>query len=161
MNRFQFGLDKVLKFKARREWLAQVAQKQKAAVVQAAQAVEDGLRDQLDLTCLRLQENLGKPQETGMWMAVYAQSVRLEQALQSAKQKVEVANKELDQAAALRKQAAIEVEMLLALRQKKWQEYRGECQRATQAQLDDIGLQRWIAGRAAKVDEAGQEGTQT
>jgi len=161
MQRFQFGLDKVLKFKERREWLAQIRQKQKAAAVQAAQAVEGELQDQLNLTCLRLQEKLGKPQDATMWMAVYAQSVRLEQALQSAKQKVEVASQELDEAAALRKQAAIEVEMLLSLRQKKWQEYRGDCQKAAQAQLDDMGLQRWIAAKAASIDAADLEGKQT
>ena len=161
MKCFTFELDRVLKFKRRREKLAQVQQNQASAALQAAQAAAATLRDQLDRACLRLQQKLGKPQDATTWLAIYLQSSLLQQALQTAGQKVEGAAANLQVAAAARKQAAVEVEMLLTLRQKKWQEHLREFQQTAQERLDELGLRRWLGARAGKSAAADTEGAQT
>src|SRR5579862_6842561 len=147
MKRFTFALERVLKFKERREQLAQAKQKQAAMLLQEAQAETSALSEQLERVCLRLQHKLGKPQDATTWMAVYLQSARLQQALQTATARVERAAHEFDVAAAARKQAAIEVEMLHTLRQQKWQEHRRKYEHAAQEQLDELGLNRWLGAK--------------
>jgi flagellar export protein FliJ len=161
MKHFTFDLDRVLKFKQRREQLAQVQQKQAAAALQAAQAEAATLRDQLDRGCLRLQLKLGKPQDATTWLAVYLQSSLLQQALQSADRKVEGAAEKFQVAAAARTKAAAEVEVLLTLRQQKWQDHLREFQQTAQERLDELGLRRWLGARAAKTAAAETEGAQT
>jgi flagellar export protein FliJ len=156
MKRFHFELERVLKFKQRREQLAEVQQKQAAAALQAAQAETLALGEQLTRACLTLQQKLGKPQDATTWMAVYLQSARLQQALQTAGTKVKQAAHDFDVAAAARKQAAMEVEALLTLRQRKWQEHRRDVQQTVQEQLDDVSLRRWLGSRAANV--GGEQG---
>ncbi len=96
MKRFTFPLDNVLKFKERLRQLAEIKQERAAAAVRAAQAEARTLREQLDQMCLRLQDKLGKAQVTTTWIAIYLQSARLEQTLQTAGRKVERAVQELD-----------------------------------------------------------------
>jgi flagellar export protein FliJ len=160
MKRFTFELERVLKFKQRREQLAQVQQRQASAALQAAKAEALTLRDQLDRACLRLQQKLGKPQDATTWLAVYLQSSLLQQALQSAGQKVEGAAANFQVAAAARQKAAVDVEMLLTLRQQKWQEHLREFQQTAQERLDELGLRRWLGARAGKTAATDPEGAQ-
>jgi flagellar export protein FliJ len=160
VNRFTFELDRVLKYKQRRERLAEVKHKQATTALQAARNEAEALRRQLDLACLRLQDKMGKPQDTITWLAVYRQGTILDQALQIAGRKVERATHDLAQAAAARKQAAVEVEVLLTLRHQRWHEHRVEMQRAEQERLDELGMQRWQTASAAKRDDADTEGAQ-
>jgi flagellar export protein FliJ len=161
MKRFTFELERVLKFKQRREQVAEVQQKQAAAALQAAKVEARALGEQLDRVCLGLQQKLGKPQNTTTWMAVYLQSARLQQALQTAVGKVESAAQLYDRAALARKQAAVEVEMLVTLRQRKWQVHCRDMQLAAQEQLDELGLRRWQAARAGQLGDSDTQGAQT
>jgi flagellar export protein FliJ len=158
LRRFVFELDGVLKYKQSRELLADIQHKQAAAALQIAQVEVAALGDQLNQACARLQEKLGKAQDTTNWLAVYRQSTLLEQALQTATRQVERAAHECDRAAAARKQAAVEVEVLLTLRQRKWLDYRKKTQQAVQDQLDELGLRRWQAARADTSGESDPEG---
>ena len=81
---FTIRSTRVLKLKQRREQLAEIKQGQAAAAVQAAQSEVAALGERLRQACLRLQEKVGKPQETTIWMAIYVQSAQLQQALQNA-----------------------------------------------------------------------------
>jgi flagellar export protein FliJ len=161
VKRFVFALERVLKFKQRRELLAEIQQKQASAALQAAQAEAEALHEQLSQVCARLLEKLGVAQETSLWLAGYRQSASLEQALQGAKGKVERATKDLDVAGAVRKQAAIEVETLLVLRRRQWQEHHDAVQHAQQEHLDELGLRRWQTARAGKPGSGGMEGART
>ena len=160
MKRFTFELERVLKFKQRREQVAEAQQKQAAVALQAAKVEARALGEQLDRVCLGLQQKLGKPQNTTTWMAVYLQSARLQQALQTAVGKVESAAQLYDRAA-LAKQAAVEVEMLVTLRQRKWRDHSRDMQLTAQEQLDELGLRRWQAARADQSGNGDTQGAQT
>ncbi len=155
MKRFVFALDAVLKVKRHRARLAEMRQGQAAQALAAAQDVAGGIRRQLDLTCTYLQGRVGRPQEAATWLAVYLQSDWLEQQLQAAGLQVEKATRELERAAEVRRQAAVEVEALLALRERQWQEFRRTFQKMEQERLDEVGLRRWQAGRPGADAQGG------
>jgi flagellar export protein FliJ len=160
VNRFVFSLEKILRFKQHGLRLAEIRQQQAARLVRNAQAEVETIQYKLDQTCVHLQEKLGTAQDATMWVSVYAQAVRLEAALQTARQTVQRAERELQQGEAARKQATLEVETLLTLRQNRWHEYCGECQKAVQEELDELGVRRWRAARVEDADEGDSKGTQ-
>jgi flagellar export protein FliJ len=155
MKRFAFALESVLRFKRRREWLAELGQKQAAAALQQARAEVVVLRDRLDGVCTRLHDKLGKTLDTAAWMAAYHQSALLAQALETATQAVDRATRTWERAAAVHKQAAMEVEVLLTLRREKEQEHRRDALQAGQEEVNEATLRRWHAGGPAGEAEEG------
>ena len=150
MKRFVFSLASVLRFKRRCKWLAEARQQQAAMALQQARAEMEKMTEQVRQACARLQGRLGKPQDSATWLAVYRQFDVLEQALQSDRQKVERTGQEFEQAQTQRQRANLEVEALLILRQRKWQEHQRVQQRAEQQFLDELGLERWRIARASR-----------
>jgi flagellar export protein FliJ len=156
VKRFVFALDKVLHYKQQRERLAEARQQQLAAALQARESEVTALRDQLRKACTLLPSTADGTLDTGAWLAGYWHAVQLGQAVQAAEQRVALATAEYQQAATKRQQAAKEVEILVTLRQQRWQMHQQEVGRQRQEQLDEMGMRRWSANRANQV-QGGEE----
>ncbi|MGH7223173.1 MAG: flagellar FliJ family protein, partial [Gemmataceae bacterium] len=85
----------------------------------------------------------------GTWGAYYECAAALDETLTAAQQRLAEAEKLLQEANRLRIQATQEVETLRHLRARQWQDYRKEAERQRQNNLDELGLQRWLAARKA------------
>ena len=155
MKRFSFSLEKVLKFRERQQWLAEIRQKKMADAVRSAEAETESLVEQLNNLCRWLYEKADRAQDARVWMSMHTHTVRVEQAIDAARQKAVTAMHHLDRAAAERKLADIEVEKLCKLRQRKWEEFSVKLQRAEQEQLDEISCARWFA--AKRIVDGGEK----
>ncbi len=149
MKRFEFRLESVLKFKQRREQLAELRQLQARAAWDAAQAEVDRLRGQLD----RLAEQMQRGGDGRAWIAGQKQAVLLSPLLDQAAGLARQAEQQYQEAAAQRTQIAQEVEALLQLRRDQLQAHQHEVARAQQEQLDEVSLRRWLAARADNPNE--------
>lgn len=167
MKRFEFRLEQVLKLKRQQEQLAELRQQQARLRVETCQAAVNALHGQIHERAVALENGIcyaadseketvpfaaGQP----LLIAHYAQTRLLGQALTAAEKQLEQAQQELKDADRQRQVIATEVEALLSLRQQQWQAYRQELARAQQEQLDELGLQRWLAGQQVRSRGAGK-----
>ncbi|MBX9578676.1 MAG: hypothetical protein K2X87_00060, partial [Gemmataceae bacterium] len=83
-------------------------------------------------------------------------SDRLGRSIAAAEEAVAAAEEKLAAAARRRTELATEAEALATLRQKRWDEWRREAQKADQEVLDELGLRRWQAAlpEAGPPDDA-------
>jgi hypothetical protein len=146
VRRFEFRLERVLKVKKQREWLAELRLKQARAVLDAAEAEVAALTEQVARGADALAARLGQPDD-GSRLGRWQQSARLGDLLEAAEAKARAAAARYREAAAARTQIAAEVEALFFLRRQEWQEHRLALLRAGQEQLDEVGLRRWLAGQ--------------
>lgn len=147
MKRFQFRLESVLSLKEQRERLAEMRQQQARAVREEARGECVRIEEQLTQTTASAAEKLREAAMLGTWQAHYAQTAALSEMLAAAQRKLAEAEALLQEANQLRIQAALEVETLRDLRAREWRNYRKEAARQQQNKLDELGLQRWLAGR--------------
>jgi flagellar export protein FliJ len=147
VKRFEFPLQRVLWFKEQRERLAEIEQKQAAAALRVAEDEISGLQDQLGQTAAVLHQ---QAQGTGpaVWLACYAQAVRIGKALEAAETRAGEARQNLLEANSRRKQASIEVEGILTLRHKYAEAHRKAEQKVEQERGDELAVSRWQAARA-------------
>lgn len=149
MKRFQFRLQQVLSLKEQRERLAEMWQQQARARRDEAQAECKRIEEQITQTTANAAQRLREAAALGTWPAHFAQAAALDEMLTVAHQHLVEAEKLLQEANRLRIQAALEVETLRDLRAREWQEYRKQAARQRQNNLDELGLQRWLAARDA------------
>ena len=83
----------------------------------------------------------------GTWQSHYEQAALLGEMLTTAQGRAAEAEARLQEANRLRIQASLEAEALRGLRAREWQSYRKEAARQQQNNLDELGLQRWLAKR--------------
>jgi flagellar export protein FliJ len=147
IRRFDFRLQRILWYKEQRERLAEIEQKQAAAALRVAEDQISGLQDQLGQTADVLHQQAGG---TGLavWLACYAQAVRIGTALEAAEARAAEARQNLREANSRRKQANIEVEGILTLRHKHAEAHRKAEQRAEQERGDELALGRWQAAKS-------------
>jgi flagellar FliJ protein len=147
MKRFEFRLEQVLKLKKQREWLAEQKARQARMALDAAVAEAASLARQLAQVADSLIARRDQQADPVSWTTRHEQSTRLGQLLQLAEARAEQAREVHAEAEQQRARIAIEVEALLTLQRERWQEYRQEVARERQAQLDEMGLRRWLARR--------------
>jgi len=146
VQRFEFRLERVLKLKKQREWLAELRQKQARVALEAARAEAAILQEQIAQSAAALAAHLADPARDASWVARHQQALRLGPLLELAEAKSRQANEKYRQASAARTQVATEVEALLHLRQQEWHAHRLIVLRAQQEQLDEVGMRQWRAG---------------
>jgi flagellar protein FliJ len=145
VQRFEFSLEQLLRLKRQRERLAELRQKQTAAALAAARAEVAALWERVAQAATEF--SAAKESTVALWMAASRHVGRLREDLAAAEAQAERADKDCQEATALRKDLAVEVEALLTLREGQWQEYRRERGRQEQLLLDDWGLRFWGKGR--------------
>jgi flagellar export protein FliJ len=148
VRRFHFRLERVLRLKQQRQHLAELRLQQARLTLDAAQARVRALEVQLALAAevVREQMTMG-PTSSGAWLAANAHTAHLSRSIQDAVAKVEKAEQDMQVAAAIRVQRAVEAEALLHLRDNAWEEHREESMAGEQRRLDEEGLRRWQAHR--------------
>ena len=147
MQRFEFRLERVLKLKRQREWLAELRQRQARAALDAARAEVTAILDQIARSAAVLQDGLAAAGRDASWLSRHQQSLRLGGLLELAEAKARQADVRYQEASAARTQIATEVEALQHLRQEEWHDYRLGVLRAQQDQLDEVGMRKWRAGQ--------------
>jgi flagellar FliJ protein len=147
VKRFEFRLEQVLKVKRQQERLAELRQQQARFRLEATQAEVAAVQRQIQELAAALDKGIQGAAEQQLWIAHYQRSRVLGQSLTAAEDRVQRAQRELDEADVRRKQIATEVEALLHLRQEQWHAYRQEVARAQQEHLDELGMRRWLTGQ--------------
>jgi len=147
VQRFEFRLERVLKLKKQREWLAELRQKQARAALDAARAEVTAIQEQIARSAAVLAAALSDAAKDVSWLARQQQSLRLGPLLELAEARACQADLQYQQASAARTQIAQEVEALQHLRHEEWQAHRQAVMRAHQEQLDEVGMRLWRAGQ--------------
>jgi flagellar biosynthesis chaperone FliJ len=147
VQRFEFRLERVLKLKKQREWLAELRQKQARAALDMARAEVAAIHDQIAQSAAVLEAGLAAAARDASWLSRHQQSLRLGRLLELAEDKARQADVKYQEASAARTQIATEVEALQHLRQQEWHTHRLSVLRAQQEQLDEVGMRLWRAGQ--------------
>jgi flagellar FliJ protein len=147
MQRFEFRLERVLKLKKQREWLAELRQKQARAALEIARAELAVLHEQIAQCAAVLQDGLAAASRDALWLSRHQQALRLAPRVELAEAKAHQADLKYREASTARTQIAAEVEALQHLRQQEAQAHRLALLRAQQEQLDEVGLRQWRAGQ--------------
>ncbi len=151
MRRFEFRLERVLKLKKQREWLAELRQKQARVALDAARAEVAFLNEQVARSAAVLAAGLATAAGDASWLARQQQALALGPLLELAEAKARQADGKYQETSAARTQIAAEVEALLHLRGQEWQAHRLAVLRAEQEQLDEVGMRRWRGERGASA----------
>jgi flagellar export protein FliJ len=150
MKRFHFRLERVLSLKEQRERLAEMRQQQARARLEEAQAeclrIEGEMARVAAVAAARLRESVS----LGTWQAHFDRLAHLAEMLAAAQRTTGEAEAALQEANRQRLQASLEVEALRGLRSSQWQNHRKDAARQQQNNLDELGLQRWLAQRAER-----------
>ncbi len=149
MKRFHFRLERVLSVKEQHERSAEIRQQQARARLEEARAECTRIEEQLDRTTANASAKLREAATLGTWQAHYEQAAVLGERLAAARLQANEAQAQLQEANRLRIQASLEVEALRALCAREWQNYLREAARQQQNNLDELGLQRWLAAQGA------------
>jgi flagellar biosynthesis chaperone FliJ len=144
VQRFEFRLERVLKLKKQRQWLAELQLKQARAALDAARAEVAALHELVARSAVALAAGLSGD---AAWLTRQQQALRLAPLIERAEGKAREADVKYQKAGAERTQIATEVEALLHLRGEEWREYRLGVLRAQQEQLDEVGMRLWRAGQ--------------
>jgi hypothetical protein len=147
VQRFEFRLERVLKLKKQREWLAELRQKQARAALDAARAAVAALNEQVARSAAALEAGLAGAAHDASWLARHEHALRLRPVLELAEAKARQADVQYQEASAARTRIATEVEALLHLRRQQWQAHRAAVLKAQQEQLDEVGMRLWRAGQ--------------
>ncbi len=150
MQRFQFSLERVLKWKNQMERMAEQKQKQAHLAWEAACFQVAGIHRSLEEAAKKFAAREGQVAPASSWAsdASYAQQLGL--ALEKSEAQARQAEANLKEAIAVRSKAAVEVETLLALERRQLQEHARQAARLEQERMDEIGLRRWQSGRAGE-----------
>ncbi|HZT82338.1 MAG TPA: flagellar export protein FliJ [Gemmataceae bacterium] len=149
MKRFQFRLERLLRLKEQRKRQAELAQAQARQALDRARAEVASLLGQLAAAAEECARRVGRPLPAGEWLLRQDHVGRLRAALDAAEEGVRQAERNLAEADARRARAALEVEALTRLRQRQWEAWRRDADRAEQGQADELGMRRWQAGAEA------------
>lgn len=143
MTRFHFSLEQALRYKERRERLAEIAQLRALAAKQTCLAEVTRWRLALDETALSLQRQMGGAFNLVIWLATVRKSEQLGKELQAAQDRALKAEEQFRDAVGRYKQAAREAEALRTLKQQQHQNFRDEAAKAEQIGLEAMALNRW------------------
>jgi hypothetical protein len=154
VQRFEFRLERVLKLKKQRQWMAELRQKQARAALDAARAEAAALHELVARSAAELAAGLAGAADDPAWLTRQQQSLRLAPLIELAEGKARKAEGEYQQASAERTRIATEVEALLHLRGEEWREHRLAVLKAQQEQLDEVGMRLWRAGQDGSRDSS-------
>lgn len=144
MKRFEFRLERVLRYREKREKIAELRQKQAVAALKLVEDEINALQDHLRQTSSALERQLGGTASLSTWVASYAQAGRISKALEAAEGRAEQARQAVLEANARRRQAATEVEVIRSYRARQWHAHRVVQNRHEQERSDELALRSWM-----------------
>ena len=154
MKRFEFNLDGLLRVKRQLEHLAELEQLKAQQAVLDARARVVELRGQQTELSDALTATVGRVMPANRWATAFEMIERVGQQIEAAERAHQAAERKLADASQERVQVSTEVEALRTLRQQQWDKWRQEAAQADQENLDELGLRRWMAARAAHTGAA-------
>ncbi|MBW3543288.1 MAG: flagellar FliJ family protein [Planctomycetes bacterium] len=146
MKRFEFRLERMLKFQRQRERQAELHQQEARLELAVAESQVAAMAERLLETAASISEQTVRPGVQHARPTGFEHLVQVEQTLEAARTRVRAAQGHLDRATQERVGAATEAEALNLLRERSWNEHRKEVNRAQQVKLDDTALRQWSTG---------------
>lgn len=142
MKRFQFQLEKLLRYHQQRQRQAELRMSRAAREREAAQAKVRELERQIDVTC-RLPERIGGSIDPALREQSLRQAQQLCDLRQEAQETLKLAEGRFREAQSHHTAVTQQVEALSHLRSQRWQEYLDEAARQQQIELDDAVMKQW------------------
>lgn len=152
MKRFLFSLERVLRLKRQKEKQAELRTALARATADAARTQVESLGEMMEHTAVAAESGVGSQMHVDMWFAHQQHAARIAQAIEHAEQEQQKAEHRLQQADAARAKIATEVETLVHLRSRQWDEHRHDMARTEQQRSDETVLQRWWRGQRNERD---------
>lgn len=154
MPRFRFSLEPALRYKERRERLAEIAQLHALGRKQACAAEVNRLRQSLEMAAQFLHGRMATGFDVTTWLATMRQTEQLGKSLQAARDREREADRQFQEAVKVYQQAAREAEALRTLKQQQHHDYLEATARAEQIDLEQIALRRWPGPERAEGEES-------
>ena len=142
MKRFQFRLEKLLRYHQQRQKQADLALSRASMDRDNAQAEVTHLHEQIQNAC-RLNEAVGQPIEPIRREQSLRHAEQICQTLQVAEEKLKAAERRFREAQRQRTAITQDVEMLLHLRTRELTEHQDETARRQQIELDEVVMKQW------------------
>ncbi|MFO0966552.1 MAG: hypothetical protein U0793_13340 [Gemmataceae bacterium] len=143
MPRFRFPLEQALRYKERRERLAEIRQMQAAGRKRACDLDVQQLEREIESNAKRLEDQMHGPVESSAWMAVFQRSEQLGKELRLALERRTQAEKVMQETMAAYQRAVQEAESLRTLRSRRHEEHRDQETKTEQVRIEEQTLRRW------------------
>ncbi len=150
MKRFQFRLDKLLRYHQQRQKQADLAVTKASMDHDAAVSEVRRIKSDIQNAC-RLPERVGQPIEPALREQSLRLANHLSQGLQLAEDKLKAATQRFREAQNHRTAVTQEVEALLHLRTQQLEEHQDEATRQQQIEIDDVVMKQWSRQRMVRT----------
>ncbi len=150
MKRFQFQLEKLLRYHQQRQKQAELLLSRAAREQESARATVQELERRIDLAC-RLPERVGRSIEPALREQSLRHAQQLCETLPAVQETLKAAEHRFREAQRQHTAVTQQVEALLHLRSQRWQEHLDEAARQHQIELDDVVMKQW-SRRALAAD---------
>ena len=151
MKRFQFPLQKLLRYHQQRQKQADLALAHAGRERELAEGEVRRLEGEIQLAC-RLSEQVGQP----IQLSLREQSLRrvelLNETLCPVKERLKTAERHFREAQMAHTAITQNVEALLHLPSRQWEEHQDEVARRQQMELDDVVMKQWARKPVATND---------
>ena len=142
MKRFQFQLDKLLRYHQQRQKQAELLMSRAAREQEVARAAVRELERRIERAC-RLPERVGRSIEPALREQSLRHAQQLGESLQVSLESLKGAERRFREAQKHYTVVTQQVEALLHLRSQRWQEHLDEATRQQQIELDDVVMKQW------------------
>ncbi len=143
MRRFRFPLQQVLGLREQKKRQAELHQQQVQVELEAACAAVTTLEERLVQSAEALLKHERQALSVGLWMNGSQHAVRINDALDAAKEDVSHVEQRLSEANQERVTVTTQTESLLLLRDRQWAEHQLEEARKAQDLTDEAAMRRW------------------
>ncbi len=142
MKRFQFQLEKLLRYHQQRQKQAELVLSRIAREHELARAVVQDLERQIESAC-RLPERVGRMIVPALREQSLRHAQQLCETLRGAQESLKAVERRFREAQSQYTAVTQQVEALLHLRSQRWQEHLDEGTRQQQIELDDVVMKQW------------------
>ena len=150
MKQFRFRLSRILKYQQQRRRQAELHQQQIQQRLEAAHAQVATIDRRLSDSRGLLDDYLGQPTHSGVWTTSLQHVVRIDHALEQAKQAARQVASELAKADEHRASVTTEEEALQILRRQQWEKHRRKAEQVAQEQIDELAVRKWKREKDAR-----------
>jgi len=152
MKRFRFHLQQILKLREQKKRQAELHQQQVKVELQAARAQVAALEERLAQSAAALLRHERQTMSVAVWMNGSQHAVRVNDALNAAKENASQVERRLNEADQQRVTATTQAESVLFLRERQWVEHQQEEARKAQDLMDEAAMRRWNGNSKDRIE---------
>lgn len=156
MRRFQFRLEKVLRFQRQLERHAELRRQEAARELTVAETTLQTTQQRLFQAADSMNIAADRISSAYLREVGFANLLQISDSLHEDQEKVRTARDELSVASQSRARAAAESEALIILKERQWKEHRQVTARELQRQMDETAIRQWIENNSSA--DSGTEG---